>query len=89
MNKSYEMTFLLDQEEELKTLKDLIINLRGKITKENNWGKKTLSYPIKKNRSANFYNWAFEMDAKKMKEFKTKLNFNDKLIRYLILNSEL
>lgn len=89
MNKSYQFTFLLNQEEELKQIKDLIVSLSGKIIREENWGKKTLSYPIKNNRIANFYNWTIELETNKMKEFKKKLSFNEKLLRYLILNSEL
>ena len=85
----YDFTFLLNQEEELKIIKDLIASLKGKVTKEDSWGKKTLAFPIKKITVANFYNWQIEMETKVMKEFKKKLDYNEKLIRYLILNSEL
>ena len=85
----YDFTFLLNEEAELKTIKNLIISIKGKITKEDSWGKKTLSFPIKKMRIANFYNWQIEMETKVMKEFKKKLDYNEELIRYLILNSEL
>jgi len=89
MNQKYEFTFLLNEEDELKQIKTLITTLNGKVLTEENWGKKTLSYPIKKNSFANFYNWIIEMKTDQMKEFKKKLNFNDKLLRYLILISEL
>ena len=81
----YEITILLNEEAELKSVKDLIESLSGKITAQDKWGKKTLCYPIKKLTAINFYNWRFEMDPKNLKEFKRKLNFNDKIIRYLIL----
>lgn len=86
MNK-YEFTFLLNQEEELAKIKELITSLKGKIISEENWGKKNLSYKIKKNSVANFYHWIIEFSPKQIKEFKKKLNFNDKLIRYLILKA--
>lgn len=82
----YDFTFLLNEEEQLKIIKDLITSLKGKLTKEDNWGKKILVYPIKKNHTANFYNWTIELEKNQMKEFKKKLNFNEKIIRYLILN---
>jgi len=85
----YDFTFLLNEEEQLKIIKDLITSLKGKLTKEDNWGKKTLVYPIQKNHTANFYNWTIELEKKQMKEFKKKLNFNEKIVRYLILNSQL
>jgi len=81
----YDFTFLLNQEAELKTIKDLIISLKGKVTKEDNWGKKTLSFPIKKTSVANFYNWQVEIESKSMKELKKKLDYNENLIRYLLL----
>lgn len=81
----YELTFLLNEEEEIKNLKILIESLKGKVTKEEKWGKKTLSYPIKKNISANFYSWSIEMSPKEVKELKRKLGFNEKLIRFLLL----
>lgn len=83
----YELTFLLNEETELPNLKKLVSDHNGKITKEENLGKKSLAYPIKKNHSANFYCWTFEMDNKQVTEFRKKLNFNDKLIRYLLLVS--
>ncbi len=81
----YELTFLLNEEEEIKNLKSLVDSLKGKITKEEKWGKKTLSYPIKKNTAAEFYNWTIEMSPKDVKELKRKLGFNEKLIRFLLL----
>jgi len=89
MNQKYEFTFLLNQEEELKSIKSLIASLEGKIEKEENWGKKTLSFTIKKNTAANYYDWIIEMKKSNMKEFKKKLNFNEKIIRYLILSIDL
>lgn len=81
----YELTFLLNEEAELKSIEDLIKSFSGKISEQNKWGNKTLSYPIKKANIANFFNWRFEMDKKNLSEFKRKLNFNEKLIRYLLL----
>ncbi|SRR3989339_151899 len=85
----YELTFLLTSEEETKPVKTLLESLSGKILKEEKWGKKTLAYPIKKNHSLLFFNWAFEMDEKKVTEFRKKLNFNEKLVRYLLLQKEI
>lgn len=81
----YEFTFLLNEETELKEIKDLVKATEGKLIKDESWGKKALAYPIKKQTSAVYYNWIVEMDEKKAAEFKRKLNFNEKLLRYLIL----
>ncbi|MEK7597692.1 MAG: 30S ribosomal protein S6 [Patescibacteria group bacterium] len=84
----YELTFLIKEETELKTIKDLIESYKGKVTKEEKWGEKTLAYVIKKNRTALFYNFQFEIDKKNVLELKNKLNLNEKILRYLLLIRE-
>ncbi len=85
----YELTFLLNEESELENIKKLIISLSGKVLKEEKWGKRTLAYPIKKHTTAEFFFWKLEIDQKNVSELRKKLNFNEKLLRYLLLNSEL
>jgi len=84
----YELIFLLNEESELTNIKKLIESLSGKILEEETWGKKTLAYPVKKTRTAAFYFWKFEIDSKNVTELRKKLNFNEKLLRYLLLISE-
>lgn len=84
----YELTFLSKEETELKTIKDLIESYKGKVTKEEKWGERTLAYAIKKNHTALFYNFQFELDKKSVLELKNKLNLNEKILRYLLLVRE-
>jgi small subunit ribosomal protein S6 len=84
----YELTFLLNEEAELKTIKELITGLEGTVTKEEKWGEKQLSYPIKGLSKAHFYNWSLEMPKTKVMELRKKLNYNEKLIRHLLLAVE-
>jgi small subunit ribosomal protein S6 len=84
----YELTFLTKEETELKNIKELIESYKGKVTKEEKWGEKTLAYSIKKNRTALFYNFQFEIDKKNVLELKNKLNLNEKILRYLLLVRE-
>ena len=84
----YELTFLLNEEKELSVLKELLKSFGAKLLEETTWGKKTLVYPIKKQTSASFYHWTLDMDDKKVSELSKKLNYNEKLIRYLLLVSE-
>ncbi len=85
---AYELVFLLNEEADSPSVKQLIESLSGKIVKEEAWGKKTLAYAIKKARSAFFFDWILEMDVKQTAEFRKKLNFNEKILRYLLLVSE-
>lgn len=82
---NYDLTFLLEKEEEQKIAKEIIASFSGKINKESAWGKKILVYPIKKLRNAFFLNWQIDMEKKNISEFKKKLNFDEKIIRYLLL----
>lgn len=84
----YDFVFLLNEEEELKNIKGLLKSFSGKITDEKLWGQKTLAYPVKKQGTAKFYEWKLEIGPESVSEFKRKLNFNDKLLRYLLLKEE-
>jgi small subunit ribosomal protein S6 len=84
----YTLTFLLKEEEELKTLKSLLESFKAKIVKEEDWGDKKLAYQIKKFQNAHYYHWEIEMNDKKVNELKRKLDFDEKLIRYLLLKLE-
>ncbi len=84
----YELTFLLNDEEEVKNIKSLVESLKGALTKEEKWGKKTLCYPIKKVTNVNFYNFVFDMEKKNLQELRKKLTFNEKLTRFLLLQNE-
>ncbi len=81
----YEFTFLMNEETELSALEQTAKDSGIKIISRDKWGKKTLAFPIKKNPSAVFYQWVLETDGKNVKPFKQKLNFNDKILRYLLL----
>lgn len=85
---SYELIFLLNEEEESKKIKEAITSSSGKVAEEKTWGKKPLAYPIKKQDSAYFYEWRVDLKAEKLDELKKKLNFNEKVLRYLLLKEE-
>lgn len=85
---AYDFVFLVNQEEELKNLKALITSLTGSVDVEKAHGKKALSYPIKKQMEASFYQWRVSMPKERVTEFKKKLGFNEVLLRYLLLEQE-
>ncbi len=87
MNK-YEFTFLLPDEAEVEPIRALLESLKGKISDEQKWGKRSLAYPINKLMSAYYITWMLEIEPKQLSELKKKLNFNEKLMRYLLLKIE-
>lgn len=84
----YEFTFLVDDSKALKTLETALNSFDGKKINEKAWGKKLLAFPINKNTSAEYYTWQIEMEPAKLKEFKTKLNYENIVMRYLLLNAD-
>lgn len=73
------------EETDQKDLKETISSLSGKVLDEKAHGLKNLSYEIKKHKQANLFQWIVQFDMDKISEFKKKLGFNDKIIRYLML----
>lgn len=84
----YELIFLLANEEELNNIKDMLKTASGKLLEEKKWGERGLAYPIKKANSANFFEWVLELETEALADFKKKLGFNDKIIRYLLLKQD-
>lgn len=57
----------------------------GVVHRAEDWGKKSLAYTIKDVRKANYLLFNFEVTAKQQEEFKKFLEFNDAVIRMLIM----
>ncbi|MCX7881144.1 MAG: 30S ribosomal protein S6 [Patescibacteria group bacterium] len=84
----YELTFLLAKNEDVEKIKEIILSFQGEIEKEESWGEKTLAYPIKKHRTAFYFHWLIKIPKTKVLELRKKLNFQEKIIRYLLLVKE-
>ena len=85
----YDFAFLLDEENKQKELKELISSLSGKVIEEKTYGKKNLAFDIKKISQAYLFEWIIELNIDKISEFKKKLGFEEKVLRYLIFKSKL
>ncbi len=83
--RTYEFTFLTREKADAKEVEDLLKKLKGKVSNKVEWGEKTLAYPIKRLKKAWYYTWTINIDENKIDEFKQKLNYNDKILRYLML----
>ena len=81
----YELILLLEKEEDLKKVEDTISQNGGKIKNKEKWGERLLAYPIKKKNKAIYFIITLNMNKKNVLPFKRKLNFNENIIRYLLL----
>ena len=61
----------------------------GKVTNVDNWGKRKLAYPIKKNESAVYVFYAVDMPGENVRKVESTLNITDEVIRFLITKPDL
>lgn len=62
---------------------------KGKLIKTDNWGKKKLAYPIKKQDHAVHVFYTVELPAENIAKVESTLNITDEVIRYLIIRPDL
>lgn len=61
----------------------------GKVTATDNWGKRKLMYPIKKQEHAVYVFYTVEFPAESIKKVESTLNITDEVIRFLITKPDL
>jgi small subunit ribosomal protein S6 len=91
-HQEYELTFVLDERSDqaegtakAEELKSFIAEKGGVIVKEEQWGRRELAYPIKKNRSGFYVTLNFTSPPEfKLGELEQKLNFDENVIRSLV-----
>ena len=85
---TFELTFLVDDQKSAIKLEEVLVSFKGKKVHELSLGKKLLAYPIDKKTSADYFVWRIELDKKNVKDFKQKLNFDNVVMRYLLLQTK-
>jgi small subunit ribosomal protein S6 len=94
MTSSYELAILYDPDLEIdlekpaSKVKGIIAEAGGKITGEDNWGKRKLAYKIKGHDMAVYVFYTAEVDSLKLREIESKLNITDEVIRFLIVKPD-
>ncbi len=92
--KAYELSILFHPDLEMNLdpavdkIKKLIESNGGKITKEENEGKKRLAYPINKQDFAVYYYFNVELPAEAPGKISSVLNITDEVIRYLLVRED-
>lgn len=85
---SYQLTLLVNpkvEEKERKELLDSLTKSFGKLIKEDLWGNKNLSYPIKHIDKAYYAYYEFESDPSSIASLDKSLKLNEDIIRYLLI----
>lgn len=61
----------------------------GNVISIDNWGKRKLAYPIKKNEHAVYVFYTVELPAANVQKVESMLNITDEVIRFLITRPDL
>ena len=89
--KEYELTVLIhpdleaDLETPLKKVRDIITNAGGTIVREDNWGKKKLAYPIRREEFAVYIYMDVALPADAPLKISNIFNITDEVLRYLLV----
>lgn len=70
-------------------VKKIITDNGGKITKTDNWGKRKLAYPIKKQEFAVYVFYTVDMPSEGVAKTEQTFNITDEIIRFLITRPDL
>ncbi|KHJ54220.1 30S ribosomal protein S6 [Aureimonas sp. OT7] len=91
----YEHVFLARQDISSQQVDALVEQYRGvleanggKVGKVENWGLKTLSYRIKKNRKAYYTLVNIDAPAAAVEEMERQMRFNEDILRYMTIRVE-
>ena len=89
---NYEIVYILNPvlsekqiEDVMKKIKTLLTSKKGKVVNHENWGLKSLSYPIE-NKNSGFYNLIeFTAEGNLISDFEVELRRDESIMRYLIV----
>lgn len=91
----YEIAVLYhpDLEVDLTKAEEKVTNIfsanGGKVISTDNWGKRKLAYPIKKQEHVVYVFYTVEMPGEGVQKVENTLNITDEVIRYLITKPDL
>jgi small subunit ribosomal protein S6 len=79
----------IDLEKATAKVEKIFTDNGGKVTNTDNWGKRKLAYPIKKNESAVYVIYTVDMPGTGVQKVESTLNITDEVIRFLITRPDL
>lgn len=95
MENTYEVAVLyhpdleIDLEKAGSRIEKILADNKAKITKTDNWGKRKLAYPIKKQDFAVYVFYTVEMPGENVAKVEQTFNITDEIIRFMITKLDL
>lgn len=86
----YELVVLLhpdleiDLDTPIKKIESHVVEAGGSVAKKDNWGKRKLAYPIKKQEFAIYVYWEIDLPADGLSKLDRALNITDEVLRHLV-----
>jgi len=85
----YDPDLEIDLEKATSKIEKIIAGVGGKITNTDNWGKRKLAYPIKKQDHGIYVFYTVEAPADSPQKLEQQLNITDEVIRFLVTKLDL
>lgn len=79
----------IDLEKATNKVEKIITDNEGTIAKTDNWGKRKLAYPIKKQDFAIYVFYMVDMPAENVQKVEQVFNITDEIVRFLITKPDL
>ncbi|HJP96770.1 MAG TPA: 30S ribosomal protein S6 [Candidatus Saccharimonadales bacterium] len=79
----------IDLEKATSRVEKIFTDNGGEIKNTDNWGKRKLAYPIKKNEHAVYVFYTVEFPAEAVRKVESTMNITDEVIRFMITRPDL
>ena len=90
--RQYELVVLLHPDLEIDVdtpvakVEKLIQNVEGKVVKRDNWGKRRLAYPVKKQQFGIYVYFELDLKPESVRDLEASLLIAEEVIRFLLVN---
>lgn len=78
----------IDLDKATTKIEKIIKEAEGKIVNADNWGKRKLAYPIKKQEHAIYVFYTVELPPERVQKVESVLNITDEALRFLIVKPD-
>ncbi len=79
----------IDLEKATSRVEKIFTDNGGEVKNVDNWGKRKLAYPIKKNEHAVYVFYTLDLPAQSVRKIESTLNITDEVVRFLITRPDL
>lgn len=86
---TYELTMIATDKASLEKVSKLVAafvkKAKGEVNKTDEWGEKTLAYPIKKNKTGQYLHLLLSLPPSEQPKLEAALRLEESLLRYLFV----